>query len=54
MSTTRFLYSVLMQVEVEAFNESDATQAIQDCFGEGDSCGLLVHNTEVLDFEELI
>ena len=42
-----------MQVEVEAFDEDDAAQAIQDCFGEGDACGLEVLNVEVLDFEEL-
>jgi len=53
MTTKRYLYSVLMQIEVEAFDEDDAAQAIQDCFGEGDSCGLLVHATEVLDYEEL-
>ena len=48
-----FVYSVLMQVEVDAFDEDDASQAIQDCFGEGDACGLEVLNVEVLDFEEL-
>ncbi len=53
MDTKRWLYSVLMQVEVEAFDEDDAAQAIQDCFGEGENCGLTVHTTEVLDFEEL-
>jgi hypothetical protein len=49
----RFIYSVMVQVEVEAFDEDDAAQAIQDCFGEGDSCGLQVHSAEVLDYEEL-
>lgn len=53
MKTTRFMYNVLLQVEVEAFDEDDAAQAIEDCFGEGDTCGLLVHSAEVLDFEEL-
>lgn len=34
-------------------DESDAAQAIEDCFGEGENCGLTVENVEVLDFEEL-
>ncbi len=48
-----YLYSVLLQVEVEAYSEDDAAQAIADCFGEGDTCGLMVQGLEVLDFEEL-
>lgn len=48
-----FLYSVLLQIEVEAPDEDAAGQAINDCFGPGDSCGLEVQNVEVLDFEEL-
>jgi hypothetical protein len=43
----------MLQVEVEAFDEDDAAGAIEDCFGEGDTCGLMVQNVEVLDFEEL-
>lgn len=53
MNTKNFLYSVLLQVEVEAFDEDDAAQAIEDCFGEGATCGLTVQAVEVLDFEEL-
>lgn len=53
MNTRRFLYSVLLQVEVEAFDEDDAAAAINDCLGEGENCGLLINATEVLDYEEL-
>jgi len=49
----RYIYSVMLQVEVEAFDEDDAAQAIEDCFGEGDTCGLTVSSVEVLDYEEL-
>lgn len=48
-----FIYSLMLQVEVEAPDEDAAAEAISDCFGEGDSCGLMVQNVEVLDFEEL-
>lgn len=51
--TKRFIYNLLLQVEVEAFDESDAAQAIDDCFGRGEVCGLEVKDLEVLDFEEL-
>lgn len=53
MNTKRYIYSVMLQVEVEAFDEDDAAGAIEDCFGEGAQCGLLIHSAEVLDFEEL-
>ncbi len=43
----------MLQVEVDAFDEDDAAKAIEDCFGEGEQCGLIVQSVEVLDFEEL-
>jgi hypothetical protein len=49
----RYIYSLMLQVEIEAPDEDDAAQAIEDCFGEGDTCGLTVQSVEVLDFEEL-
>lgn len=49
----RYVYAVMLQVEVEAYDEDDAAAAIQDCFGEGDTCGLSVISAEVLDFEQL-
>jgi hypothetical protein len=53
MDTRRYIYNVLITVEVEAYDEDDAAEAIEDCFGEGEFCGLSVQATEVLDFEEL-
>jgi hypothetical protein len=48
-----FMISVMLQVEVEAFDESDARDAVVDCFGEGDFCGVTVKDYEVTDFEML-
>ena len=47
------MFSVLLQVEVEAFTEADAQEAVKDCFGEGGVCGLTVVDFEVLDNDEL-
>jgi len=49
----RYLFSVLLKVEVEAFTEADAQEAIQDCFGEGSVCGLNVVDFEVTDHDRL-
>lgn len=48
-----YMVSVTLQVEVQAFDESDAREAISDCFGEGDFCGVEVVDHEVTDFELL-
>jgi hypothetical protein len=48
----RYVYSVLLQVEVEAFSEADAQEAVADCFGEGSNCGLNVLDFEVVDSDE--
>lgn len=48
-----FMVSVMLQVEVEAFDASDAEDAVIDCFGEGDFCGVSVKDCEVTDFELL-
>jgi len=53
MNTKRYVYAVMLQIEVEAFDEDDAATAIQDCLGEGDFCGLEIKDIEVLDYEEL-
>lgn len=47
------MVSVLLQVEVEAFDEKDAKEAVHDTFGEGNTCGLEVTDYELTDFEEL-
>ncbi len=41
-----FKYQVILSVEVEAFDESDAWDAVQDNFGIGDSSGVLVTDCE--------
>jgi hypothetical protein len=48
-----FMVSVMLQVEVEAPDESDAHDLVLDCFGEGDFCGVNVVDCEVTDFELL-
>ena len=48
-----YMVSVMLQVEIEAFDESDAQDAVNDCFGEGDFCGIAVKDFEVTDFEML-
>ena len=44
-----YTYKVVLQVEVEAFDESDAWDAVQDAFGIGDQTGVLVTKC---DYEE--
>lgn len=53
METKTYMVQIMLQVEVEAFSESDAYEAIEDCFGEGDACGLVVQDFEVLDLDEI-
>jgi len=42
----RFKYKVTLEVEVEAFDSTDALDAIQDVFGLGEQNGV-----EIVDFE---
>lgn len=44
MNTYR--YEVTLQVEVEAFEETDAWDAVQDAFGIGDQYGVTVTDCE--------
>lgn len=46
----KFRYDVNLVVEVEAFNEIDAEEAVRDAFGLGDICGLEVIESEVGNF----
>jgi hypothetical protein len=48
-----YVVAVLLQVKVEAFDETDARDAVVDCFGEGDFCGVQVVDSEVTDLELL-
>lgn len=43
----RHIVSVLVTVEVDAFSEQDALEAVHDCFGES-ACGLNVTDFEVV------
>lgn len=45
-----FKYEVQLSVEVEAFDEIDAAEAVRDAFGLGPSCGLNIVESEVGDF----
>lgn len=42
----KFKYQIKLVVEVEAFDESDAWEAIQDNFGIGESSGVTVTDCE--------
>lgn len=43
----KYRFDVSLVVEVEAFNEIDAEEAIRDEFGLGEVCGLNVVESEV-------
>lgn len=43
----------MLQVEIEAPDQSAANEAILDCFGEGSAAGTEIVNMEVLDSAEL-
>lgn len=45
-----FRYDVALVVEVEAFSEIDAEEAVRDAFGLGEVCGLNIIESEVGDF----
>ena len=48
----RYNISVLLQVEVEAFDEADALEAVEDTFGPGEAGGLNVKDFEVVEVAE--
>ena len=48
-----YLMSVVLQVEVQAFDEGDAFELVEDCFGRGETCGLKVMEFEISDHEQL-
>lgn len=41
-----YQYEVTLKVEIEAFDESDAWDAVQDAFGRGDNLGVNVIECE--------
>lgn len=42
-----FKYKVLLEVEIEAFDDSDAMDALYDQFGVGDQQGVTITSCEV-------
>lgn len=42
---------VTLHLEVEAFDEADAKDAITDTFGPGEDCGVIIKKYEVKKFE---
>jgi hypothetical protein len=44
---------IQLQVEVQAFNESDMKEAVGDTFGPGEICGLRVVESEIIEYDEL-
>lgn len=49
----KYKFNVLLEVEVEAFTEQDAKEAIHDGLGEGEFCGLFVKDFEIVEDNEL-
>jgi hypothetical protein len=47
----KFVYKVKLTVEVEAFDESDAWDAVQDAFGTGEELGV---NVLTCEYEESV
>lgn len=45
MNTYRYVLSV--EVEVDAFSEEDAEDAIEEMFGPGNDCGIEVKNLRI-------
>jgi hypothetical protein len=45
-----FRYEVSLIVEVQAFDEIDAEDAVRDAFGLGEACGLNIVESEVGSF----
>lgn len=46
--------SVTLEVEVQAFDPADALSAVEDVFGVGETCGIEVKESKVLEYAEII
>ena len=53
METNKYVLTLYLRVEIEAFSEADAREAVEDAFGEGEACGFNIHDCETLDVEKL-
>jgi hypothetical protein len=49
----KYIAKLYLDVEVEAWTESDAREAIEDALGKGDLPGILIVDEEIVDFQEL-
>lgn len=47
-----YTFRVMLEVEVEAFDESDAIEAVKDAFDEGECGGVDIKESEILDIEQ--
>jgi len=45
----KFIYEVIMKLEIDAFDEGDAWDAVQDTFSVGDNLGVKVVDCEYRD-----
>lgn len=49
----RYRYAVVLQVEVEAYDERDAEDLLKDIFGPGDDCGVTITEFDINQHEQL-
>lgn len=47
----RYKATVTLEVNIDAFDETDARLALADTFGPGEECGIDIKNSEVTHFE---
>ena len=47
----KFRYRVIVEVEVEAFDQGDAWEAVQDAFGVGENYGANVVDCEYIEID---
>lgn len=43
----KFTYLVELQVEVDAYDSSDAREMVEDAFGLGDDCGVTIKSVKI-------
>lgn len=44
-----YTFTLEVKVEVEAYNEADAEDAVQDVFGRGEDCGITVTDLKITE-----
>ena len=53
MLPSKFIARVYLDIEVEAWTQSDAEEAIDDAIGKGHLPGIDIIDKEILDIQEL-